>query len=660
MIESDHILLWDHACIKVLDIRHALIRMGDAVRGYKLPASVFLLVKRGGAQVLLDGTEYDVKPLQVMHSGKGTRVDIFVSDKLFEYYMIYYKASVPHPGRHDKLQLLERNSPFHLRYLFSPNDPITLFHTVALMEQEWRQHGPIGRFRVKSLFYQFVCSILRQLHGQGVELKEPDLAAQAIAYIEEHYAEPITLESLAEVLNYSVPHLSAIFKKRTGSSPIDYLIGMRMDKATILLAETDAALRDIAAGVGYSDPYYFGRLFKKHKGTSPARYRMKTRSRQKAEDNPGNIIRSSIVAINNRRYIEHDNHYHNQYCGEGDLPMYKTFNSTAAASLLLCLALLLSACAGGATNQSASAGGGGAGAATATASPSVSQQNSAPAQGSSETKTVATVNGEIEIPVNPKRIVADQYLGSFIALGVTPVGAPGLHWKNPYIADSLASVEDIGDVNGSLEKVIDLKPDLIVTGAAPDEGRYEQLSKIAPTLSIPYGDLKNAYDELTFFGKLLGKEKEAEAWLAEYDRRIGAARESIKNAIPADATFSILEWAGKSIYVYGDNFGRGGQAVYQALGFKPPAAIAAEIMEKQWAELSNELLPQYAGDYIVLTSNTRTLEDVKADPIWGSLDAVKNDRVYVWKEERSWYYDPTAILAQTEELAAWLTGQKSK
>lgn len=50
--------------------------------------------------------------------------------------------------------------------------------------------------------------------------------------------------------------------------------------------------------------------------------------------------------------------------------------------------------------------------------------------------------------------------------------------------------------------------------------------------------------------------------------------------------------------------------------------------------------------------------DVKNDPIWGTLDAARNDRVYVWKEAYSWYYDPIAVLSQTEELADWLAGIK--
>ncbi|UZM99733.1 ABC transporter substrate-binding protein [Lysinibacillus sp. MHQ-1] len=91
-----------------------------------------------------------------------------------------------------------------------------------------------------------------------------------------------------------------------------------------------------------------------------------------------------------------------------------------------------------------------------------------------------------------------------------------------------------------------------------------------------------------------------------------------------------MEDAGKSIYVYGDNFGRGGQPVYQSFGRKPPANVAEEIIQKQWAEISEEVLADYAGDYIILTSNDRTVEDFKKDPIWGSLPAVKKIIIFMF------------------------------
>lgn len=116
------------------------------------------------------------------------------------------------------------------------------------------------------------------------------------------------------------------------------------------------------------------------------------------------------------------------------------------------------------------------------------------------------------------------------------------------------------------------------------------------------------------------------------------------------------DW-GKTVGVFGDNFGRGGQAIYRALERKPPAAHAKEIMEIQSVEVSMELLKEYAGDYIIFTSKELTLEDLKTDTIWSTLDAVENDRVFIWKGEKSWYFDPIATLSQTEELAEWLAGK---
>lgn len=271
-------------------------------------------------------------------------------------------------------------------------------------------------------------------------------------------------------------------------------------------------------------------------------------------------------------------------------------------------------------------------------------------------KTITTINGEIEIPVKPQRIVAEEYLGSLIALDIIPVGAPELTIKNYYYKDGLTGVSDTG-VYGkpSVENILALNPDLIITANGDN---YEMLSKIAPTIVIPYGDLSGAHDELTYFGNLLDKQEEAKAWLLEYDEKIADAKRKVDAIIADDASFSIMEDGGKSTWVYGDNFGRGGQPIYQALGRKPPSGVADEIMEKQWAEISGEMLESYAGDYIIMTSNNRTVEDFKADPVWGSLPAVKEGHLYVWPEERSWYYDPIAVLAQTEELVTWLTSLK--
>lgn len=317
--------------------------------------------------------------------------------------------------------------------------------------------------------------------------------------------------------------------------------------------------------------------------------------------------------------------------------------------LLLAMTLLASACGNNKTGNSATE------TESTALAPAASQQPEA-ANTPAAFKTVTTINGDIEIPVEPKRIVAEEYLGSLIALDIVPVGAPGLTLENVYFKEALSGVADTGTYGKmSPENILALEPDLIISGNADS---YETLSQIAPTIVVPYGDLKDAHEELTYFGELLGKEQAAKDWLADYDKRIAAAKARVDAVIPADATFSILEHTAKTTWAYGDNFGRGGQPVYQALGRKPPAAVAAEIMDKQWAEISTEMLHNYAGDYLIVTDNNQTVEDFKNDPLWGSLPAVKNNHIYVWKEARSWYYDPLAVLSQTEELADWLTAEQ--
>lgn len=317
-------------------------------------------------------------------------------------------------------------------------------------------------------------------------------------------------------------------------------------------------------------------------------------------------------------------------------------------SILLSLTLLLSACSTGATSNSGGETSGSKGTSSATSTVTADSQSN-----NSEPRIISTVKGDITVPAEPKRIVVDLYLGSLIALGIKPVGTPEMNLKNPYFIKSLEGVENIGEYETiSLEKVLELQPDLIVTG---DPDLFDSFSKIAPTLVVPYGELKNTHEEIAYFGKALNKEKEAESWLADYDGRIADAKKRVSEAIDAEAEVSVMQFYDKGPLAFGDNFGRGGQAVYSALGLNPPADKKEILMKDQLVEVSSESIPEFAGDYIILTADNLTLEELKSKPVWSSLDAVKNDRVFIWSPDRSWYFDPIATLDQTEELAAWFT-----
>ncbi|MFF2886047.1 AraC family transcriptional regulator [Paenibacillus sp. NPDC057967] len=641
---KDFIDLWNHAHGKVIDIRRISLKAGESLSSYHVPSNIFLMSIRGNATLNLGLDFYRMQRFTVLHAGKGVKLDMTVGSDGLEYYSVYYKMSLQPPVSAELDTLLKQAHSADLTYSITPDKPVEMYRLLSDMYAQWLRQQPLARLRVRTLFHQFVHDILHQMQVQGAGTAKRDLAAQIADIIHKQFSQSITLESLSESLNYSVAHISSYFKIRTGYSPIDYLIKVRMDKAATLLLETDATLKEIAVSVGYQDPYYLGRLFKKHKGVSPIRYKDMHTAQKKLQDRPDLTKKSSIVLPDAFQYSNYiDNDYQYKVDGEEDLFMSRHSRPPLASALLLSLILVLSACG---TNGAAE---------VATSQPSPSDTPAAAEQ--PQTKIVKTVNGEVEVPLHPKRIVAGEYLGSLIALGITPVGTSAHHIKNPYFQEYLKDVEEIGDGNGNVEKILALAPDLIIMDDFYPE-LNEQMAKIAPTVVIPYASLKTVHEEVTYFGELLGQEEAGKAWLADYDKRMASAKEDVLKVIPADSTFSVIEWNDKDIMAVGTSFGKGGQPIYNGFGFKPPAEVAAVLADPGWASFSAEALPEYAGDYMILTSDSKTLEDLKAEPVWSTLPAVRNNHVFLWTSDRSGYWDPIAILSQTEELAAWLTSLK--
>jgi AraC-like DNA-binding protein len=81
------------------------------------------------------------------------------------------------------------------------------------------------------------------------------------------------VEEIAKEFHYSSSHYTALFKKKTGLSPIDYFIRMKIYYACQLLTQRELIIKEIADKIGYDDPYYFSRIFKKVTGKSPAQYK---------------------------------------------------------------------------------------------------------------------------------------------------------------------------------------------------------------------------------------------------------------------------------------------------------------------------------------------------------------------------------------------------
>lgn len=642
---NEQMQCWNQAAVKILDIRRIVMEAGEIQESYLLPANAFIYSIRGAAQLKLDGKTYEAQRFCILHGGKGSSLDIRASEK-FEYYLLFYRAFLVFPSHRKTWRLSQPHvAPFSLQYGFTPNDPLTLMRYFGALEKAWDQADSLDLLQVKSLFYQFIHELWFQLAQQEIRTVLPDPIEQTLRYIQQHYREQVTLDFLAEQFNYSSRHLSMQFKRKTGHSPIDYLIQTRLTAARNLLMRSDATLREIAAEVGYADVYYFSRIFKKHVGLSPTLYQRKIRDQSLAEDRPLQFSESSIGWRWKRGYIDYENHY--QYIDGGSTSMKRRKTSSSMLMVaLLSITMLLSACSAGSATTPTTGEGTNANSSTSTAASSSSESGSQ-TNNENGTRTVSTVKGDVVVPANPKRVVVLYLQGDVVALGIKPIATSDVYDGAAY-KNELEGVNSLGTwFEPNPEAVIDLDPDLIIV---PSEETYTLLKDIAPTVYVPYEKMTTE-ERLHSIASIFGKEQEADVLINNLNSKVEESKQKLADAGILDKTVSIVEGGLKSMSIAeSKQYGRGSQAIYEYLEMKAPENVQQKIdkvSEAAASTVSMEVLPQYLGDY-VFRSVYEGADKLTDNPVWSSVPAVKEGRLIEIDFDFFYYSDVYSINKQLD------------
>ena len=106
-----------------------------------------------------------------------------------------------------------------------------------------------------------------------VEEKSESIVQKAKAYINAHYDKEISLDEMSREYEISPYYFSKLFKDEVGQNFIEYLTQIRMEKAKELLSSSEYTMKEICIMVGYADPNYFSRTFKKNVGVTPTEYK---------------------------------------------------------------------------------------------------------------------------------------------------------------------------------------------------------------------------------------------------------------------------------------------------------------------------------------------------------------------------------------------------
>ena len=141
-----------------------------------------------------------------------------------------------------------------------------------------RGYSPENLMNTNLCLYHLIATfVFSQQQNQNSSSPEKAIIRETIDYMKNNLDKTIRIEDFADLTKYSVSHFSKLFRLTTGMSPIEYFIHLKMQKACQLLYTEDSRVKQIAALLGYDDPYYFSRLFKKYMNTSPETYRKSVR-----------------------------------------------------------------------------------------------------------------------------------------------------------------------------------------------------------------------------------------------------------------------------------------------------------------------------------------------------------------------------------------------
>ncbi|WP_195574686.1 ABC transporter substrate-binding protein [Paenibacillus sp. 1001270B_150601_E10] len=299
-------------------------------------------------------------------------------------------------------------------------------------------------------------------------------------------------------------------------------------------------------------------------------------------------------------------------------------------SLVMALSILLTAC-GGNAKEGAEASGDTASKTVEQAETSKTETNDA----SQEKRIVKYLDQEYELPAKTERIVitgALEAMEDAILLDVHPVGAITTGGKFPEMFSSITDkAESSGEkIEPNFEKILELKPDVILSSSKADPSVTEKLNKIATT--IPYSHVSTNWEaNITLLGELSGKQNEAAKIITDYKADLEAAKTNLGEKLK-DKKVAILRIRGGEAMIYSPTVFFN-PVLYEDLGLAVPAEVQAA---KKQEKISSEKLAEMNPDYLLVQfsadenkDNPNALEDFKNDPIISKLQAVKDNHFFV-------------------------------
>lgn len=174
--------------------------------------------------------------------------------------------------------IIEENKTPKISVTDNDGEILKYYNEIMLQQGKCK---PGSALILKALGMELLVSIIRCLNSSevkkdkgllNIDTYDKETIVNSISeFINKNYMNEISLDIISKNMYLSPTYISKTFKESTGDSPINYLIKVRLSKARELLKSNDYSIKQVAKMVGYSDAYYFSKLYKKHYGYAPSK-----------------------------------------------------------------------------------------------------------------------------------------------------------------------------------------------------------------------------------------------------------------------------------------------------------------------------------------------------------------------------------------------------
>jgi len=158
------------------------------------------------------------------------------------------------------------------RPLFHPGYQASLVAGFQSIFQQVKEQAPLYQFRACAEVLRLLAETLSLERLSAQQTKAQEIVEKAKAFIEASIPTVFNLEKLGSEVHLSQVQLNEVFKAYTGMTPYQYCLHAKINRAKEILSTGESSVKEIAWRVGFDDPYYFSRLFKKKTGSRPSEW----------------------------------------------------------------------------------------------------------------------------------------------------------------------------------------------------------------------------------------------------------------------------------------------------------------------------------------------------------------------------------------------------